>query len=90
MDQEQERVSFQVKTRLGKNGVIENAVFIDDELLDWQVDLSSLFEAKKMGPAFFRAALLDMEKHYIDAVSETLGRKVTYRQILDATKSGWI
>lgn len=88
--EEEGKKKFKVLTRQGKNGVLENQIFIDDELLDWSADLSSIIDAKKMGPLYFRAALKDMERHFVECVSQVLGRKVTYQQVLDATKSGWI
>ena len=81
---------FEVKLRAGEAGRVEKAIFIDDELLDWQVDVNSLFEAKKMGPAFFYAVQKDIEKHFAESVSEFLGRRVTIEQINEATKTGWI
>ena len=81
---------FEVKTRPSKKGGLENAVFIDGVLLDWQVDLNSLMEAYLMGPEYLREAQKSFEKHFIESVSDSLGRKVTYQQIMIASKTGWI
>jgi len=81
--------TFEVKMRQNKGGV-EKAIFIDGELLDWSVDLSSLAEAAKMGHKFYRAAQRDIEKHFVDSVSEFIGRKVTPDDIKTATVTGWI
>lgn len=80
---------FEVKMRQNKGGV-EKAIFIDNELLDWSVDLSSLAEAAKMGQKFYRAAQRDIEKHFVESVSEFIGRKVTPDDIKKATITGWI
>lgn len=72
------------------NGGIEKAIFIDGELLDWSVDISSLMEAKRMGPVFFRAVQRDIERHFVESVSEVVGRKVTPEEIKNATATGWI
>ena len=85
-----EKVKFEVKVRQGKNGVMEKAIFINDQMLDWSVDLSSFMEAARMGPHFYKAMQKDIEKHFTDAVSETLGRKVTAEDIKIAQKTGWI
>ena len=65
-------------------------MFIGGELLDWQIDLNSYVDAMKMGPAFRRAVQKDIEKHFTEAVSDTLGRKVTIEQIKNAITTGWI
>mgnify|MGYP006287164587 CR=1 FL=1 len=83
-------VRFDVRTRPAKGGGLENAIFIGGELLDWQVDLNSLMEAAKMGPHYLNEAKKDVEKHFVESVSDFLGRKVTYQQIMTATKTGWI
>ena len=82
-------VRFEVKMR-GIGGELEKAIFIDGELLDWQVDLASLMDAMKMGPKFFREIQKDIGKHFVESVSETLGRKVTEADIKQATQTGWI
>lgn len=81
---------FKVMMRAGKNGVVEKAIFIDNEMLDYSVDISSLMDAKKMGMMYFRAAQQDIEKHFTEAVSETIGRKVTADDIKQAIRTGWI
>lgn len=72
------------------NGTLEKAIFIDDEMLDWSIDMSSFVEAVKMGPTFMRAVQRDIERHFIDSVSDFLGRKVTMEDIKEAIKTGWI
>ena len=81
---------FEVKLRPGPDGQIERAIFIDDELLDWQVDVNSLFEAKKMGPVFFQSVQRDIERHFVASVGEFLGRHVTMQEINEAIRTGWI
>jgi len=81
---------FEVKMRKGRNDVVEKAIFIDGELLDWSVDISSLMEARRMGPTFFKAAQLDIEKHFTEAVSDIVGRRITADDIKEATRTGWI
>ncbi|MHA2043194.1 MAG: hypothetical protein ACW99G_00285 [Candidatus Thorarchaeota archaeon] len=83
-------LTFEVKMRPLPNGTVENAVFIGGEILDWSMDVSSLLEARKMGPKYFKAVQRDVEKHYAESVSEFIGRKVTSEDIQKATKTGWI
>lgn len=81
---------FEVKMRAAKGGGFEKAIFIDDELLDWQIDMNSYLEATKMGPHFRKEIQKDIERHFIESVSDTLGRKVTIEEIKVAIKTGWI
>lgn len=81
---------FEVKMRRGDNGTIEKAIFIDDELLDWSIDMSSYMEAMKMGPMYRREIQKNIEEHFIESVSDFLGRKVTMQEIKEAIKTGWI
>lgn len=88
--EEQGKKRFEVKMRRAEGGGIEKAIFIDDELLDWQIDLNSYMEAMKMGPQFRREIQRDIERHFVDSVSDFLGRKVTIDEIKTAIKTGWI
>lgn len=90
MEELENKKTFEVKIRPAKGGGIEKAVFIGGELLDWQVDLNSFVEAMKMGPMYYRAVQRDIEKHFVESVSEFLGRKVTAQDIKEAIKNGFI
>lgn len=90
MENLENKKTFEVKIRPAKGGGVEKAIFIGGELLDWQVDLNSFVEAMKMGPMYYRAIQRDIEKHFVDSVSEFLGRKVTAQDIKDAIKNGYI
>jgi hypothetical protein len=81
---------FEVRFGMGANGVMQKAVFIDGEMLDWKIDISSYMDAVKMGPHFRREIQRDIEIHFCESVSDFLGRKVTINQIKAATKTGWI
>lgn len=81
---------FEVKMRKAEGGGIEKAIFIDDELLDWQIDMNSYMDAMKMGPQYRREIQRNIEKHFIESVSDFLGRKVTMKEIKDAIQTGWI
>lgn len=80
---------FEVKIR-PKDGGVEKAIFIDDELLDWQIDMSSYMDAVKMGPQYYREIQKSIEEHFTEAVSDTLGRKVSMEEIKKAIETGWI
>lgn len=84
------KVPFQTRILRHPNGSLERKIFINGEILDWSVDISSFQEAQKMGSMYQRAIKADIAKHFTESVSEVLGRKVTMEQILEATKTGWI
>ena len=81
---------FEVKIRKRDDGEMEKAIFIDGELLDWSVDLASLVDAARMGPKFLKEVQKDIGKHFVESVSETIGRQVNEADIKRATQTGWI
>ncbi len=87
---ETEKKTFETKMRANSDGSVEKAIFINGELLDWSIDIASLMEAKKMGPKFFKAVQQDIEKHYLESVSEMVGRHVTLEELKEAIKTGFI
>ena len=87
---EQPKKKFEVKMRSDGSGGIEKAIFIDDEILDWQIDMNSYMDAMRMGPMYQREIQRSIEEHFIDSVSDFLGRKVTMNEIKEAIKTGWI
>lgn len=90
MSEKEQKKRFEVKMRQSKDGGIEKAIFIDGELLDWQIDMNSYMDAALMGPLYKKEAQKDIEKHFIESVSDTIGRKVTIVEIKKAIASGWI
>lgn len=87
---EDTKKKFEVKMRSDGMGGLEKAIFIDDELLDWQIDMNSFVDAMKMGPQYVREIQRSIENHFIDSVSDFLGRKVTMNEIKKAIETGWI
>lgn len=84
------QLKFEVKMQMGKGGNLEKAIFIGGELLDWSVDVSVIADASKMGPAMLMAVRKDIAKHFVESVSDFIGRKVTEKEIQLATQTGWI
>ncbi len=81
---------FEVRMRRHPGGEVEKAIFINGEKLDWTIDVSAYMEACKMGPHFKKAVQDDIAKHFVDSVSEVVGRHVTVDDIKKATIVGWI
>jgi hypothetical protein len=84
------RVPFETRVITHPNGSLERKIFIDNVMLDYSVDISSLHEAMKMGPSYAAAIKADIVRHFSTCVSEMVGRKVSYDEIIEATKNGYI
>jgi hypothetical protein len=87
---EKGKVKFETRIFKHANGNLERKIFIDGIMLDYSVDLSSYVEAVQMGPAYEQAIKADIVKHFTNCVSDMVGRKVTYEEVFQATKTGWI
>jgi len=88
------KLKFEVKMRpLGpdpqKDGV-EKAVFINNEQLDFKIDVLRFLEAKNKGMSFLIEEQKKIEKEFVKSVSEYLHRKVTIFDIKKAILEGWI
>ena len=81
--------TFEVKRR-EVNGRVEQAIFVDGELFDFEIDWESMNEAAKMGPEYLEAARKDLQKYFCECLSEVVGREVTSLDILKANQHGWI
>lgn len=84
------KVKFETRIKLHPSGAVEREIYIGGEKFDWSVDVTSFHEAVKMGPMYKRAVQADIVKHFVDSVSDVLGRKVTMKEVNEATKRGWI
>lgn len=83
------RKKFELRL-LEKNGMLETVIFIDDELFDWEIDIDSYNKAVKMGPEYVKAAQTSIANHFLDSLSEMVGRKVTTAEVDKAKITGWI
>lgn len=83
-------LSFEERTVLSENLVLEKKIFIDGEELDWSINQSDLADAMSMGPKFFKEIKADIAKHFVLSVSDFIGRHVTLEDINNARKTGWI
>lgn len=85
-----EKVRFETRIKRHPNGSMERKIYINGEMFDWSVDITSFKEAQKMGLMYQKAVKEDIAKHFIESVSDVLGRKITMQEILEANKTGWI
>jgi hypothetical protein len=81
---------FEVKYRMHENGTIEKAIFIDGEKLDYSIDVDAYRKLCAMGPEYQAVAEKDIERHFIESISEFIGKNLTAEDIANAIKTGWI
>jgi hypothetical protein len=80
---------FEIKFQKDGDKVVK-AIFIDDIMLDYSVDIEALKEISKLGLEYKKAALLDIENHFVKCVSEMVGRDVSKEELNKAFTTGWI
>jgi hypothetical protein len=87
------KLKFDVKMRyLGsepKDG-IEKAIFIDNKILDFRIDVFKFLDSKFKGYNFLVQEQKRIEKEFTRSVSSFLGRKITIEDIKKAILEGWI
>ena len=81
---------FEVRRRFMPNGTWNRAIFIDGEKFDWSVDQQSLIQAAQMGHEYLKAARTDIQKHFLECLSEFLHRNVTAEEFAQTQKTGWV
>lgn len=86
----EDKKTFKVKFKKNNDGKVVKAIFIDDVMLDYSVDVEALKNISKLGIEYKKAALLDIEKHFIECVCDMIGRKITNVELEKAFKTGWI
>jgi hypothetical protein len=85
-----ERVPFVVKDFFDESNHLCKGLFIDGQHFDWGIDEESFKEAMAMGPQYVRILQADIQKHFIESLSEFMNRKVTPLEVNEAQKTGWI
>lgn len=81
---------MEVKAYQTPEGHKKKAIFIDGVMLDYEIDLTEYFEASKMGLKYKRSVQRDIAKHFVECVSEMVGRKVTVDDLVIGQLTGWI
>lgn len=80
---------FEVKMHI-ENGILRRDIFIEDELFDYEVDKVSLAYAKSIGGEYLMKVQKDIEKHFLECLSEVVGRTVTANEVKKASVVGYI
>lgn len=83
-------IPFEIKQYFDSDNNFAKGIFIDGELFDWGINEENFKDAIAMGPEYFRLLQADIEHHFLDSISEFMGRRVTQQEINEATTSGWI
>jgi hypothetical protein len=81
---------LEVKFKKTEEGKVVKAIFIDDVMLDYSVDVEALNKISALGIEYKKAALLDIERHFIECVCDMVGRQVTAQELDKAFRTGWI
>lgn len=84
------KLSFEVKVYKDDKGNLKQGVFIGGELLDWSIEVGDLLEARKMGPQYAKSLQIDIVRHFLQAASEFVGRKLSVEELNEARKNGYI
>jgi hypothetical protein len=97
-----EKVKFEVKPFLDDQQRFVKGIFIDDKYFDWGVDEGNLKEARERaaklskdispqaGNAYLQSIKDSIQKHFLESLSEFMGRIVTESEVNEATKTGFI
>jgi hypothetical protein len=87
---EEGKKKFEVRLFTDEKGFHEKQIYIDGEHFDWGIDEESFDWARKQGPAYFAAIQKDIAKHFLESLSEMVGRPITIQEFATANKTGWI
>jgi hypothetical protein len=81
---------FEVRFKKNPDGKVVKAIFIDNVMLDYSVDIEALKKISALGVEYKKAALVDIEKHFVECLCDMVGREVTRKDLAEAIKTGWI
>jgi len=85
-------VTFEEKTYWEGN-FIQKGIFVDGQHFDWGVDEENYKDAMefvKKHPEYLNQVITSIEKHFIDSLSEFMGRPVKIEEVQEARKTGQI
>lgn len=93
-----EQVTFEVKPMLDEQQRFGKGIFIDGEHFDWGVDEDDFKEAversKKIGgqagSLYLQSIQDSIQKHFLECLSEFMGRQVTADEVNKAHRTGVI
>ena len=66
-------------------------IYVDGELFDWGIDERDFQQVmQSRDPRLMIAVQQDIARHFLESLSEFVGRKLTPQDIKEAEKTGWI
>lgn len=84
-------VPFEEKAYMNDDGVhMQKGIFIDGTLFDWGVDEEDYKQALAMGPKYKKMIEDSIAKHFLESLSEFMGRRITFEEVEKARETGWI
>jgi hypothetical protein len=66
------------------------AIFVDEELFDWEMDAKSLEDAKKFhsnNPSLKKSVEGDIQSHFLESFSEFIGKPITLNELVESIRS---
>ena len=71
----------------------QKVIFVDDELFDWGIEEEALEQARKFSKndeGIQTAIHGDIQKYFLDSLSEFLGHTITLKEVNEAIENGFI
>lgn len=96
------KVTFELKAFYDSQDRLTKGIFVDGKHFDWGINEDDFKEAelraKKLseqvnpsaGFAYMQTVKDSIQRHFVDSLSEFLGRQITVEEVNQATKTGLI
>ena len=91
MTNKQEKKKFEIKMGINQDHSFSKNIYVDGELFDWSINEKDFQEViKSKDPRLIMAVQQDIAKHFLASLSEFVGKRLTFEDIKNAEKTGWI
>lgn len=93
-----EQVTFEIRPIFDGCGHVSRGIYIDGEHFDWGVDEENFKEAQETarklggqtGALYMKSVQESIQRHFMESISEFLGRPVSAEEINKAQQTGLI
>jgi hypothetical protein len=65
-------------------------IYIDGICFDWSINEEDYHWAEQQGPAVLMAVQQDITRHFLNSLTEFVGKSITVKELDEAVKTGWI
>lgn len=68
-----------------------NAIYVEDILFDWEIEIQSLLKAKRVAGnnEFMKKAIVgNIQSHFLSSFEQFTGKKLNLKQLLKAIQKG--